>query len=118
MAADLLVSEIVQAYGAYYLNSGQNLNNIIKILTQGSVTPTHMTPIKTDNDVYRMASFDIGPIVQPFKKSWTPTDPGEFHPQEIRKRRMKVDLDIWPDDIKVPGWVSWQGKIFPVKIGL
>lgn len=67
MAADLLVSEIVQAYGAYYLNSGQNLNNIIKILTQGSVTPTHMTPIKTDNDVYRMASFDIGPIVQPFK---------------------------------------------------
>ena len=26
MAADLLVSEIVQAYGAYYLNSGQNLN--------------------------------------------------------------------------------------------
>ena len=55
MAADLLVSEIVQAYGAYYLNSGQNLNNIIKILSQGSVTPTHMTPIKTDNDVYRMA---------------------------------------------------------------
>lgn len=105
MAADLLVSEIVQAYGAYYLNSGQNLNNIIKILTQGSVTPTHMTPIKTDNDVYRMASFDIGPIVQPFKKSWTPTDPGEFHPQEIRKRRMKVDLDVWPDDIKS----SWLG---------
>lgn len=105
MAADLIVSEIVEAFGAYYLNSGQNLRNIIKILTQGSVTPGHMTPIKTDNDVYRMASFDIGPIVQPFRKSWTPTSPGEFKPNEIRKRRMKVDLDIWPDDIKS----SWLG---------
>ena len=42
------VSEIITSFGAYYLNSGQNMNNILRMLTQGAVTPSFMTPIKTD----------------------------------------------------------------------
>lgn len=45
------VSEIITAFGAYYLNSGQNMNNILRMLTQGAVTPSFMTPIKTEETI-------------------------------------------------------------------
>lgn len=94
------VSEIVAAFGAYYLNSGQNMNNIMRMLTQGAVTPSYMTPIKTEETIYRMSSVTVGSLVQSFQKDWTPSDPGKFIPNEIRKRHMKIDIDIFPDDIE------------------
>ena len=93
------VSEIITAFGAYYLNSGQNMNNILRMLTQGAVTPSFMTPIKTEETIYRMSSVTVGSLVQSFQKDWTPSDPGIFVPNEIRKRHMKIDIDIFPDDI-------------------
>ena len=56
------VSEIITAFGAYYLNSGQNMNNILRMLTQGAVTPSFMTPIKTEETIYRMSSVTVLPI--------------------------------------------------------
>ena len=94
------VSEIITAFGAYYLNSGQNMNNILRMLTQGAVTPSFMTPIKTEETIYRMSSVTVGSLVQSFQKDWTPSDPGIFVPNEIRKRHMKIDIDIFPDDIE------------------
>ena len=57
------VSEIITAFGAYYLNSGQNMNNILRMLTQGAVTPSFMTPIKTEETIYRMSSVTVGSLV-------------------------------------------------------
>ena len=94
------VSEIITAFGAYYLNSGQNMNNILRMLTQGAVTPSYMTPIKTEETIYRMSSVTVGSLVQSSQKDWTPSDPGIFVPNEIRKRHMKIDIDIFPDDIE------------------
>ena len=94
------VSEIITAFGAYYLNSGQNMNNILRMLTQGAVTPSFMTPIKTEETIYRMSSVTVGSLVQSFQKDWTPSDPGILVPNEIRKRHMKIDIDIFPDDIE------------------
>ena len=93
------VSEIITAFGAYYLNSGQNMNNILRMLTQGAVTPSFMTPIKTEETIYRMSSVTVGSLVKSFQKDWTPSDPGIFVPKEIRKRHMKIDIDIFTDDI-------------------
>lgn len=33
------VSEIITAFGAYYLNSGQNMNNILRMLTRVLLLP-------------------------------------------------------------------------------
>lgn len=103
--ASVSVSEIIKAFGAYYIDSGQNLKNILRILTQGSVTPSYMSQVKTDDSVFRMATYEIGEIVQPFTKDWNPSDPGKFKPNEIRKRKIKIDLDVYPDDIDN----SWAG---------
>lgn len=51
-----------------------------------------MTPIKTEETIYRMSSVTVGSLVQSFQKDWTPSDPGIFVPNEIRKRHMKIDI--------------------------
>lgn len=111
------VSEIITAFGAYYLNSGQNMNNILRMLTQGAVTPSFMTPIKTEETIYRMSSVTVGSLVQSFQKDWTPSDPGIFVPNEIRKRHMKIDIDIFRTISKTPGWVFWLQTICPKRTG-
>ena len=115
------VSEIITAFGAYYLNSGQNMNNILRMLTQGAVTPSFMTPIKTEETIYRMSSVTVGSLVQSFQKDWTPSDPGIFVPNEIRKRHMKGLIrtaSIFFRTIsKTPGWVFWLQTICPKRTG-
>lgn len=103
--ASVSISELVKAFGAYYIDSGQNMKNILRMLTQGSVTPSYMSQVKTNDSVFRMATYALGEIVQPFTKDWNPSDPGKFIPNEIQKRKIKIDLDVYPDDIDD----SWAG---------
>lgn len=99
------VSEIKTAYGAYYEKSGQNKGRILGMLSQGLVTPSICTPVKTDDTVFKLAQMTIGSIVQSFQKGWTPKNAAAFKPNEIKLHHFKVDEDIWPDDIEA----TWLG---------
>lgn len=94
------ISEIISAFGAYYLNAGQNMSRIKGMLTQGLVTPSICTGIVTDDTVYQMGQLTIDSIVQSFQKGWTPKNAAAITPNEIRNYRFKVDEAIWPDDIE------------------
>jgi hypothetical protein len=94
------ISEIITAFGAYYLNSGQNMARIRGMLTQGLVTPGICTPIVTDDTVYQLGQLSINSIVQAFQKGWTPKNAASITPNEIRNYRFKVDEAIFPDDIE------------------
>ena len=98
-------SEIKAAFGAYYINSGQNMKRILSMLSQGQVTPKYCTEIKTDDTVFRLSQLTMGHIVQSFQKGWTPTNAAAFLPNELRLYQFKVDEDINPDDIEA----SWLG---------
>ncbi len=93
-------SEIVKAYGAYYLNAGQNEKRILRLLTQGAVTPESMTKIKTKDTIYRLAQVTLGNIIQPFRKGFHAKGDVTFTPNEIRLFHIKVDADISPDDVE------------------
>ncbi len=99
------ISEIKAAYGAYYEASGQNKNRILGMLTQGLVTPGICTPMKTDDTIFRLAQLTIGSLVQSFQKGWTPKNSEAFTPNELRLFHMKVDAEIWPDDVEA----TWLG---------
>ena len=94
------VSEIITAYGAYYLNSGQNMARIRGLISQGLVTPGICTPIVTDDTVYQLGRLALGNIVQSFQKGWTPKNAAAFTPNELRTYRFKVDEEIDADDIE------------------
>jgi hypothetical protein len=94
------VTDIVTEYGAYYLNSGQNMNRILKMLTQDEETTKIMTPIKTDETVYQLAKGSVTKILQPFQKAYTAKGTLTFTPKPIYLKHMKMDFDEDPDDIE------------------
>lgn len=93
-------SEIVAAYGAYYEQANQNKKRILRLLTQGSITPKSMTMIKTKDTIYKLAEITLGKIIQPFRKGFHPIGDLKFTPNEIRLFHIKIDSTIHPDDIE------------------
>jgi hypothetical protein len=93
-------SAIVTAFGAYYLNEGQNLSRLTSSLRTKSVTPSFATPIIIDSDIYRSANADLSEIIQGFQTGWTPKGDVSFTPNEIPLRNIKIDLELYPDKLK------------------
>ncbi|MGE4568030.1 MAG: hypothetical protein AB7C90_02470 [Bacteroidales bacterium] len=94
------VSDIITEFGAYYEQAGQNKNRILAMLTQGLVTPSYCTPVKTDDTIFKLGQLVMGNIVQAFQKGWTPKNPAAFTPNELRLYKLKIDEEIDPDDIE------------------
>ncbi|QHL87422.1 hypothetical protein GU926_08225 [Nibribacter ruber] len=99
------IADIKTEFGAYYLNNGQNLSRLYKLLNYQSVTDTILTPILTDETVWRAAKATMGRVLQPFQKAWTPLNSLEFKPLAIEQFKMKVDTEEYPDDLES----SWLG---------
>ena len=99
------VSDIVTEFGAYYENAGQNKNRILGLLTQGLVTPSYCTHVKTDDTVFKLGRLTMGDIVQSFQKGWTPKNAAAFTANQINLYKFKVDEEIDPDDIEA----TWLG---------
>ena len=99
------IQSLVAEFGAYYEKSGQNKNRVLKMISQGAVTPKIATPMRTDETIFKLGKGVIKSIVQPFQKSWTPKHAMEVTPNEIRLYEMKVDEDIYPDEIEA----TWLG---------
>ena len=101
----MTITDILTEFGAYYLKSPANAKRVLQLLMAPSVTPSIMTPIKSDDTQYRLGLATIASIVQPFQKSWTPKNAMEVTPNTIQQYEMKVDEEVWPDDIEA----SWLG---------
>lgn len=74
-------------------------------MRQKSVTTSYAKPIIYDGEVYRFANTRLGEIVQQFQKAFTAKGNLEFKPNEIRLRNLKIDLSLYPDEVKG----SWLG---------
>jgi hypothetical protein len=96
----IVTTDLVSQFGAYYLNEGQNMDRLKSALRQPAVTPSYAVPIIHDSDVYRTSNTSLGSIVQQFQKAFTPKGDLTFTPNEIRLRNLKVDLSLYPDDVK------------------
>ena len=64
----IIATSIVTAFGAYYLEEGQNMDRLKDALRQKSVTPEACVSIITESDMYRSANVALGEIVQSFQK--------------------------------------------------
>ena len=68
----ITTSAIVQEYGAYYMDAGQNKKRILNLLSQGREFTDLATPIRTDDTIFRLANATFRTLVQPFQKTFTP----------------------------------------------
>lgn len=101
----ITVTDIVTEFGAYYKAGGQNEKNILTQLVQGLETPKHCTSIKTDDTVYQVSRAILKSLVQPFQKTFTQKGGVEFKPNEIRLFHIKMDDEVYPDEIEA----TWLG---------
>ncbi len=99
------ITNIIAEYGAYYLKSGQNTKRVKQMMLQPAVTPSFMTPIKTDETIYQLANSSITRLVQGFQKGWTPQGAVKVIPNEIKLRKIKIDFEEHPDDLEA----TWLG---------
>lgn len=104
------VSNLVSSFGDYYLNEGQNMDRLKSAIRQPSVTPGIAKPLIVDGEVYRMSNNALGEVVQQFQKQFTAKGDLVFEPNEIRLRRMKMDLSLYPDDV-VSSWAGFLANV-------
>ncbi len=83
----ITASDIVTAFGSYYINEGQNLTRLNSALRQKAETPMYARPIVTENDVYRSANASLSEIVQGFQKAF------EEEKQKLRKKQNEDNLE-------------------------
>lgn len=102
----IIVADIKTEYGAYYIAGGQNEQRLKRLLLFGRETVKHASKVKTEDTVYRLSQSKISSLVQPFQKAFTPKGDITFTPNPIQLFNMKVDLDLYPDEIK-NSWLAF-----------
>lgn len=103
MAVEL--DDIVAEFGAYYLDNGQNQQRILSMLFTKSKTEELLTTRITEETRWRAAKDTITELLQPFQKQWTPKGTHSFEPLEIILFKMKIDFELYPDDLEE----TWLG---------
>jgi hypothetical protein len=101
----MTIQEIITAYGAYYLNNGQNATRLVQLLFRRGVTEQLFSSIVTDDTLYQAAKTVLGTILQPFQKAWTPKGNLVVTPITIKQFKMKADVEETPDDLEA----TWLG---------
>lgn len=96
----MTIDEIKVAFGAYYLNNGQNATTLYQRLFRRGVTEQLFTSVPTDNTIWQASQTSLGTILQPFQKDWTPKGSLKATPISIPQFKMKVDVEETPDDLE------------------
>src|SRR5690606_12675307 len=92
-------------HGAFYKAGGQNVNDLIAMIYQGSVTEQYFSAIRTDKTKIDKASAEITSVLQAFQKQFTAKGNSTFKPRSIELTKLKIDVEEYPDDIEQ----SWLG---------
>lgn len=106
MATTITSSAVVSAFGAYYIDAGQNENNIHKKLRESFGTKDAFTIIDTEDTVLRESNTAFTEVLQGFQKQFTPKGGVTFTPKSIPLYNVKVDQLFYPDELKNQ-WLSF-----------
>jgi hypothetical protein len=104
----ITITDIITEFGAYYLNNGQNLARLYKLIYRKSTTEAMLTSLVTEETQWRGSKALVNSVLQPFQKKWTPKGNATFTPLIINLFKMKVDYELYPDDIE-QSWLGFLG---------
>ncbi len=96
----ITLSTILSQYGSYYLDAGQNQNDILRSFLRTRTLPTFAQRRYTRNDVAQLSTAELTSVLQPFHKTTSHKGNATFKANEIRLRKVKIDQAITPDDIE------------------
>ena len=110
----MTLTQIVNAFGAFYLGSGKaaeaNRTRLFNKLFQPSITASYFMVEPTNATKWRATRAFMTRVLQPFQKDWTPLNGVEFKPKEFDLYKMKVDMEEQPDDLE-PTYVGFLTRL-------
>ncbi len=109
----ITTTDIVTQYGAYYLDHGQNQNDIMRSILRTRTLPTFAQRRYTANDVWRLSTAEMTNVLQPFHKTTSHKGNVTFAPKKIELQKVKVDQLISPDDVEE----TWLGFLASLESG-
>lgn len=109
------VTDIITEYGAYYLNSGQDVNDLLLPLRTGNDFYADLTVYSKknvgeqgSNSKWDRALVETERVMQPWKSDYSPTtDSGDIIPVSTPIRTWKPDRTIVPSDEVHENWLQF-----------
>lgn len=98
--------EVVEAWGDYYLDHGQNMNNLHMLPFEESDTQTSGTILPTEETVIREANVEFQEVLQQYQDDFTNKGGVDFLPVNIFLQRLKIDTGVIPQKL-VGTWLGF-----------
>jgi acyl carrier protein len=97
---DVTPDELIAAWGEYYLDHGQNMDNLHLLPYEESDTQTGGTIIETDQQVLREANVEFDEVLQQYQHAFTNKGGMTMVPVNIFLQHLKIDLGVIPNEMK------------------
>lgn len=98
-------TDVITAYGAHYINEGQNLSSLLMRPFEAFGTRAAFTNVPTDDTQIRYSDVTVGEILQPYQDTYTPKGSVVFKPVTIDLQQVKMDQQFNPNNLVY----SWLG---------
>lgn len=109
-ASTLTITDVLSSYGSYFQNRGQAESSILQQMKEKRQLDAIAQKRVIDGDILELSQAEITGVIQTFKKTFSPKETATFTANPIRTRNIKIDLELYPDDIK-SSWLGFLSNI-------
>jgi len=106
MATTITATDVVNDFGAFYINGGQNEMDIHDTLRESFSDQDDFTVIETEDTVLRAVNTEFTEVLQPFQTGFTPKGGVSFLPKAIQLFNVKIDQSFYPDSL-TNSWIGF-----------
>ena len=104
----ITATDVLTSFGSYYIDAGQGVKDLLTRPFFPFGTREAFTNMPTNDTQLRFSDVQVGKILQPWQKAYTPNGSVTFKPVTINLKPVKIDLQLSPEDLKVM-FYSWLG---------
>lgn len=98
-------ADVIAAYGSYYIDQGQNLQNLLRRPFEAFGTRDAFTNVPTNDTQIRYSDVQVTEILQPYQDTFTAKGSVTFEPVTINLQQVKIDQQFNPNNLVY----SWLG---------
>lgn len=102
------IDQIIADFGDYYIDQGQNMDNIHNMPMEEFETMSAFNVTPTNNTLVRESLTEYDDVLQQFQEEFTPLGGVTFKPREIRLYQVKIDQRISPGKLQ-QSWLAFLG---------
>lgn len=106
---DLTIDDVITAWGDYYINEGQNMQNLHQLPFEEADTQTAGTVEETDQTVLREANVETSEVLQPYQDAFTSKGGVTILPVSIFLQPVKIDVGVMPKKF-IKSWLGFLAK--------